>query len=98
LLSRNPAQPSGSLRLQLELDLEETMAKSDLVNLMLRLFGDPALFEQVRKDGWASLQPGLTQEEIDLLEARDPDKLKAYLGADSAKILTILHWLPKKED
>lgn len=74
------------------------MARSDLVNLMIRLFGDPALFEQVRKDGWGSLQAGLTQEEIDLLEARDPEKLKAYLGADSAKMVTIIHWLPKKED
>jgi hypothetical protein len=74
------------------------MAKSDLVRLMIRLFGDPELFEQIRKSGWESLQAGLTQEEVDLLNTRDPEKLKKYLGADSTKILTVLHWLPNKED
>jgi hypothetical protein len=71
------------------------MAREDLKQLLIRLFGDPALHEQVREKGWEGL--GLSDDEVKLLSQRDCDQIRAYLGADSAKIVCVGYAIPEKK-
>lgn len=72
------------------------MARDDLKRLLIQLFGDPALHEQIREKGWDGL--GLSDEEIKLLSTRDCDQLRTYLGSDSAKIVCVGYALPEKKE
>ncbi|GMU63867.1 MAG: hypothetical protein AMXMBFR36_01410 [Acidobacteriota bacterium] len=71
------------------------MSKDNLAKVLTQLFGDPALFERVRQNGWGGL--GLEPNEIKMLEERDSDGLNDYLGQDASKMVIVQHWLPKKE-
>ena len=71
------------------------MSKQNLTNLLIQLFGDPALYERIRKGGWDGL--GLEPDEIKMLEDRDGDALSNYLGSDASKMVIVKYWLPKKE-
>jgi len=71
------------------------MSKDNLAKVLTQLFGDPALFDRVRSQGWGGL--GLEPDEIKLLEDRDGEAIKAYLGQDASKMVIVHYWLPKKD-
>jgi hypothetical protein len=71
------------------------MAKEDLKKVLIRLFGDPDLHEQVRKNGWEGL--GLSEQEIEMLTNRDSKALTEYLKEESVHLQAVGYWLPKKE-
>jgi hypothetical protein len=71
------------------------MARKDLVRLLIQLFGDPALHEEIRKNPEAALgKLGLSKKERELLASRDESAIREYLGKDSQKILIVASWLP----
>jgi len=71
------------------------MAKKDLVRLMIQLFGDPQLHEQIRKDPAAALKKlGLTQKEIELFQSRDEKAIRAYVGREASKVTIVTNWMP----
>lgn len=72
------------------------MSKANLTQILIQLFGDPALYDKFRSNGWKDL--GLDDSEIDMLERRDGAALKQYLQEEGAKLVLIAHWLPKKEE
>jgi hypothetical protein len=64
------------------------MSKKALVRLLVRLFGDVAHVEKVRKNPAKTLAAaGLTPAERDLVLSGSDAKLRAYLGADADKVL-----------
>jgi hypothetical protein len=73
------------------------MAKEDLKKLLIQLFGDPALHDQVRKNGWEGLGFNLSPDEIDMLKRRDTEALRNYLQGDAVRMTNVAPWLPTKE-
>jgi hypothetical protein len=62
------------------------MAKKDLVRLLVRLFGDPAHLDKVKKNPAKALAAaGLSPAERDLVMSRNDAKIRAYLGSEGAK-------------
>ena len=62
------------------------MAKKDLVRLLVRLFGDPAHLDKVKKNPAKTLAAAsLSPAERDLVLSRNDAKIRAYLGSEGAK-------------
>ena len=60
------------------------MSKKNVVRLLVRLSGDPAYLEQLRKSPAATLSAsGITPAERELLLSGSDAKIRAYLGTDS---------------
>lgn len=71
------------------------MAKKDVVRLLIQLFGDPALHDEIRKNPEVALAKlGLSKKERELLASRDENAIREYLGKESQKILIVGSWLP----
>lgn len=65
------------------------MSKKNVVRLLVRLFGDPAHLERLKRNPAATLaKAGLTPAERDLVLSGSDAKIRAYLGsaADQAAI------------
>jgi len=62
------------------------MAKKDVVRLLVRLFGDPALLERLTKDPAKALKSTkLSAKERELLASADSEAIRDYLGRDKVK-------------
>ena len=71
------------------------MAKKDLVRLLIQLFGDPQLHEQIRKDPEAALgKLGLTKKEIELFQSKDEKAIRDYVGREASKMTIVTNWMP----
>jgi hypothetical protein len=62
------------------------MAKKDVVRLLVRLFGDPALHAKMSKDAGKVLASAkLSPKERELVLSGDAEAIRAYLGDDTVK-------------
>jgi hypothetical protein len=62
------------------------MSKKNVVRLLVRLFGEPAYLEKLRKNPGRTLAAaGITPAERELLLSGSDAKIRAYLGADSGR-------------
>lgn len=64
------------------------MAKKDVVRLLVRLFGDPALAERLGSEKEAAKvlkNARLSAKERALLASRDADAIRAYLGREGVQ-------------
>ena len=63
------------------------MSKKNVVKLLVRLFGDPAHLEKVRRSPAKTLAAaGLTPTERELVLSGNPARLRAYLGAEARRV------------
>ena len=63
------------------------MSKKNLVRLMVRLFGDPAQHDRLKKHpAKTAAAAGLSPAERDLLLSGSDAELRDYLGSDAGKV------------